>query len=109
MLYGPGHHRLDVKGCFEGYLTSKEKATKQQVYIVDELTKRLFGLPAIMALKLVKRVHTVEVQQEDFKAQFPPVFSGLGKVKEPFTIALEPDAVPYALSSPRRVHLPLIR
>ena len=68
------------------------------MYIVDELTKRLFGLPAIMALKLVKRVHTVEVQQEDFKAQFPPVFSGLGKVKEPFTIALEPDAVPYVWS-----------
>ena len=83
MLYGPGHHRLDVKGCFEGYLTSKEKATKQQVYVVDELTKPLLGLPAIMALKLVKRVHTVD--------------------------AMEPDAVPYALSSPRRVHLPLIR
>ncbi|KAK0142411.1 hypothetical protein N1851_019855 [Merluccius polli] len=34
---------------------------------------------------------------EDFKAQFPTVFSGLGKLKEPYTIALEPDAVPYAL------------
>ena len=79
------------------------------MYVVDELTKPLLGLPTIMALKLVKRVHTVEVQQVDFKAQFPPVFSGLGKVKEPFTIALEPDVVPYALSSPRRVHLPLIR
>ena len=79
------------------------------MYVVDELTKPLLGLPTIMALKLVKRVPTVEVQQEDFKAQFPPVFSVLGKVKEPFTIALEPDAVPYNLSSPRRVHLPLIR
>ncbi|XP_056114034.1 uncharacterized protein K02A2.6-like [Rhinichthys klamathensis goyatoka] len=49
----------------------------------------------------------VQARQEDFKAQYPTVFSGLGKFKEPYKIELEPGAVPYALSSPRRVPLPL--
>lgn len=67
--------------------------------------KPLLGLPTIKAL--VKRMHTVEARQEDVKAEFPTTFSGLGKLKEPSTIRLEADAVPYALSTPRRVPLPL--
>ncbi|XP_061906727.1 uncharacterized protein K02A2.6-like isoform X2 [Entelurus aequoreus] len=107
VLYGPGQHRLEVDGCFKGGLTAKGKTTRQDVYVVNGLSKPLIGLPAIKALDLVRRVDTVETQQKDFKALFPTVFTGLGKLKEPYTIALEPDAVPYALSSPRRVPLPL--
>ncbi|KAL7881030.1 hypothetical protein SRHO_G00032840 [Serrasalmus rhombeus] len=107
VLYGPGHHRLGVEGCFKGSLTLRGKTTRQDVYVVNELSKPLLGLPAIMALNLVQRVHAVEAQQKDFKALFPTVFTGLGKLKEPYTIALESDAVPHALSSPRRVPLPL--
>lgn len=107
VLYGPGNHRLDVKGCFRGKLTIKKKKTEQVIYVVGELSKPLLGLPAIEALILIWHLNTVQAQQEDVKAQYPTVFSGLGKLKEPYKIELEPDAVPYALSLPCRVPLPL--
>jgi len=34
VLYGPGRHRLDVKGCFKGKLTIKKRSTEQLVYAV---------------------------------------------------------------------------
>lgn len=77
------------------------------MYVVAGLSKPLLGLPAIEALTLIQRLHTVQEQQEDIIAEYPSVFSGLGKLKEPYKIELEPAAVPYALSSPRRVPLPM--
>lgn len=79
VLYGPGNHRLEVKGCFKGELSIKRKTIEQYIYVVKGLSKPLLGLPAIKALKLIKRVHTVQVQQEDFKAQYSTVFSILRK------------------------------
>lgn len=107
VLYGPGNHRLRVKECFTGELSIENRTTKKDIYVVEELSKPLLGLPAIKALRLIKRVHSVQAQQRDLKAQYPTVFSGLGNLKEPYEIKLEPGAVPYALSSPRRVPLPL--
>ena len=43
----------------------------------------------------------------DFKALYPSVFQGLGKLKEPYHIELEQRAIPYALSTPQRVPRPL--
>ncbi len=71
------------------------------------LSKALLGLPAIEALHLITRLHTVQTKTEDFVANYPAVFKGLGKLKEPYKIELEQGAIPYALSSPRRVPLPL--
>lgn len=107
VLYGPGRYKLDTKGCFTGELSIGKRTTEQIMYVVEELTRPLLGLPAIEALGLIKRLHTVAVQQEDVRVQYPKVFSGLGKLKEPYKIELEPDAVPHALSAPRRVPLPL--
>lgn len=107
ILYGPGKHKLDVRGRFKGTLCIDQKTTNQDVYVVTGLYKPLLGLPAIRALNLIKRVNSVQVQPVDFKAQYPAVFSGLGKLKQPYKIELETGAVPYALSTPRRVPLPL--
>lgn len=107
VLCGPGNHRLKVKGRFKGKLSFEKRATEQHIYVVEGLCKPLLGLPALKTLTLIQRVYAVQAQQEDFKAQYPTVFSGLGKLKEPYKIELEPRAVPYALSSPRRVPLPM--
>uniref|UniRef100_A0A8C8DRB5 ribonuclease H n=1 Tax=Oryzias sinensis TaxID=183150 RepID=A0A8C8DRB5_9TELE len=107
VLYGPGKQKLDVRGRFKGELTFDKRTTMQDVYVVNGLYKPLLGLPAITALELIKRVSAVQTQPVDFKAMYPTVFSGLGKLKEPYKIELEPGAVPYALSTPRRVPLPL--
>lgn len=107
VLFGPGNQRLDVKGWFKGQLCIKNKTTEQDIYVVAGLSKPLLGLPAIEALTLIQRLHTVQERQEDFIAEYPSVFSGLGKLKEPYKIELEPAAVSFALSSPRRVPLPM--
>ncbi len=107
VLFGPGNHKLDVKGQFKGQLGIKNKTTEQDIYVVAGLSKPLLGLPAIEALKLIQRLYTVHEQQNDFRAKYPSVFTGLGKLKEPYTIELEPSAEPHALSSPRRVPLPM--
>lgn len=65
VLYGPGKHNLDVKGCFKGKLNIKERATEQLVCAVGGLSKPLLGLPAIEALKLISRLHTVIEKEED--------------------------------------------
>lgn len=59
-LYGPGRQPLEVKGYFRGRLKVRDKHTEQDIYMVNKLTKPLLGLPAIKALTLVKRVHTVQ-------------------------------------------------
>jgi hypothetical protein len=49
----------------------------------------------------VKNVDTVE-------EQYSELFSGLGKAEWEYTIKLKPGYVPFALSTPRRVPLPLM-
>lgn len=83
VLFGPGNQRLDVKGRFKGRLSIKEKTTEQDIYVVAGLSKPLLGLPAIEALTLIQRLHTVQERKEDILAEYPSVFSGLGKLKEP--------------------------
>ncbi|KAI2648260.1 hypothetical protein H4Q32_018307 [Labeo rohita] len=106
-LVGPGKHLLDVKGCFQGKMCAKGRSTDQPVYVVAGLAQPLLGLPAIQAMRLVHRVNEVTQTDTDFKALYPSVFQGLGKLKEPYHTELEQGAVPYALSTPRRVPLPL--
>ena len=97
-LFGPGHNRLNVKGCFQSKMMSKGRTTEQQVYVVAGLTQPLLGLPAIVAMGLVHRVEEVTTtkRQEttvqtaaNFKSTYPAVFKGLGKLKEPYHIELE--------------------
>ena len=42
------------------------------------------------------------------KQQFPKLFTGLGKLQGDYHIYLKPGAKPYALSTPRRVAIPLL-
>ena len=45
---------------------------------------------------------------EAVKQQFPKLFSGLGRMEGEYRIELKADAKPFALSTPRRVPLPLL-
>ncbi len=78
VLFGPGNHKLDVKGQFKGQLGVKDKTTEQDMYVIAGLSKPLLGLPAIEALKLIQRLYTVHEQQDDIRSKYPTVFSGLG-------------------------------
>ena len=65
-----------------------------------------------MELGLIRRadkdVEEVNTGPTDFKAEFPALFSGLGKLKTECQITLRPDAQPYCLYNPTRIPHPLI-
>ena len=67
---------------------------------------------AIQDLNLLAKVAEVRQGPDDLgdiTAQFPalfPQFSGLGTLKGEFHIRLKPDAIPYALHTPKIVPLP---
>ena len=106
ILHGPSKQPLKVLGQFEGKFTHKGRESQQQVYVVDELTTNLLGLPAITALHLAARIEETHTET-DITKHFPKVFKGLGNLGEEFVIKLKPDATPYALFTPRHVALPL--
>ncbi|GBO25325.1 Transposon Ty3-I Gag-Pol polyprotein [Araneus ventricosus] len=43
------------------------------------------------------------------KTKFPELFKGLGVVKGCYSIKLKPGAIPFAITSPRRVPIPLLK
>ncbi|CDQ60651.1 unnamed protein product [Oncorhynchus mykiss] len=99
-LYGPSNNILPVVGHLVIKLESKDESAIQPVFVIDSLARPLLGLPAIEALQLIERVSELEDPGEVFKNKFPKVFSGLGRIEE--------DAVPYALTTPRQVPIPLL-
>ena len=67
----------------------------------------LLGRPAIETLKIVQTVNAVEA--EEVKEKFPNLFKGFEKLDDPdYVIKLKPDAKPHAVSTPRRVPVPLL-
>jgi len=111
-LFGAGGNELRVKGVIPAQLEKKKHTVDNLVYVVQGLRNPLLGRPAIQALKLVSVVESVEqIDQvpEDIKAQYPELFSGLGKMGSEYTIKLKEDAKPYSINTPRRIPIPLLK
>ena len=97
-LIGPAKTALPVRGCFRGKIQEADKSLEQEIFVVDGAHRPLLGRPAIEALKIVELVQ--EVETTDFKAKFPNLFKGLGKLDGlDYKIKLKPDAKPHALLS----------
>ena len=105
-LTGPSHDTLDVCGQFTGQLQRNTLQTTQEIYVVRGLHKPLLGRPAIEALNIAAFVNGVQLQ--DVVKQFPQLFTGLGRLKDSYKIKLRQEAIPFALSVPRRVAIPLL-
>lgn len=67
----------------------------------------LLGLPALEALGVVKFLDSVASKKSDYEVLCPQVFNNLGTMPGEYTIRLHPDAVPFAVSAPRRIPIPL--
>ena len=109
-LKGPTQSALSVKGKFMGLLVCGDRAVFQEVYVVNKLLKPLLGQPAIEALRLLVRVRAVTESTENKSSvqRFPQLFQGLGRMQGEYTIQLKDGAVPFALTTPRRVAIPLM-
>ena len=106
-LFGPAHTTLPVLGCFMGVIKRGEESSSQKIFVVNGPLLTLLGRPAIETLKIVQTVNAVEA--EEVKEKFPNLFKGLGKLDGPdYVIKLKPDAKPHAISTPRRVPVPLL-
>ena len=106
-LNGPNRRALPVKGQFSAKLQYGEREVIEEVFVVQRLSQALLGRPAIESLGLVCRVNTVKTK-EDLRQQFPKLFNGLGKLEGDYSIHLRKDATPYALTTPRRVAIPML-
>ena len=108
-LRGPSNHALPVKGQFMGKLKRGDREVKQELFVVSNLHKNLLGRLAIEALDLAVRVSALRKDTKNPVEQFPSLFKDLGKLEGEYTIKLQEDAKPYALTFPRRVTIPLMQ
>ncbi|GBO34013.1 Transposon Ty3-I Gag-Pol polyprotein [Araneus ventricosus] len=53
--------------------------------------------------------HYAKISAADPKAKFPELFKGLGVMKGCYSIKLKPGAIPFAITCPRRVPIPLLK
>ena len=106
-LTGPSCQPLEVCGQFTGTLQHGDCTACEEIFVVKSLQMSLLGRPAIESLGLVSRVHTVEDLKLRYTSKYPDLFKGLGKIPGEYHIHLKDDAKPFALSTPRRVALPL--
>ena len=73
---------------------------------IGDLKEPLLGRPAMEALKLIERVNSVD-KENKYKQEFPELFIGLGRMKIVYTIRLQENAQPFAISTPRRLPIPM--
>ena len=107
-LKGPCQNSLKVIGQFQGTITYQTKTIQQDIYVLKDLHQALIGLPAIEALDLVTRVNSIRTLPDQVIARYPTLFQGLGSMPGEYIIRVTEDAKPYAISTPRRVALPLL-
>ena len=99
-LRGPDSHLIQAQGAT---MQLDKQETKEEVFVVKDLAKPLLGRPAI---DLIQCIASIE-QSLNPKKQFPSLFQGLGKLEGDYMIRLQDNAEPYAISTPRRVAIPL--
>ena len=105
-LSGPTGETLRVHGQFSGNPLRHASRCRQDIYVVRDLRRPPLGKPALEALNVVALVEPI--QKLDVVSQFPDVFKGLGKLEGDYVIKLREDAIQYALTTPRRMPIPLL-
>ena len=108
ILRGPGGTTLSTLGTFEATLQYKDRRVKETIYVIKGQTQALLSKSACVKLGLIARLDAVESRTPDFKGEFPKLFSGLGVLRDHYTIKLREGAEPMCLYTPRKVAHPLI-
>ncbi|XP_021340612.1 uncharacterized protein K02A2.6-like, partial [Mizuhopecten yessoensis] len=107
VLQGAGQNTLKVIGKFIGVLATDKTQSSTEIYVIRELTKPLLGRLAIERLNLIKMMASVQ-QSGDYRKKYPTLFHGLGKMSGEYETKLRDGAKPFAISTPRRIALPLL-
>ena len=108
ILRGPDKHIIPTLGRFAGTFANRDSQADSDVYVVKKLAKSLLSRPTIQA-GLIKRIAAIRQQLLNTREQFPSLFEGLGKLEGDYKIELREDAQPFALVTPRRVAISLLK
>ena len=99
---------LQKRGKFTGKL-SKDGTVVEDIFVIGGQRRSLLSRHACKALNLVRHVAVDSVETADFyKRDNPKLLTGLGRKQGDYAIKLRTDATPFALSTPRRVSIPLL-
>ena len=79
------------------------------IYVVKGLKEPLLGQPAIEKLNLFARINDIRSprSEEQIKKKYPQLFHGLGELEGEYETQLTPNTQPFAITSPRRIPLPM--
>ena len=100
-LFGPSTQPLKVLGLFKGNISHKGRGlTTNNICDKGTHNKSATSYHCPTTYLCLQTVQT----KADILQQFPKVFKGLG---EEFEIKLQPDAQPFALTTPHNIALPL--
>ena len=107
LLTEAGQQPLEVQGQFVGNLRYNNFETEQNIFVIQGLSRPLLGCPAIEALAIVSVLEPI-LTLDNVVEKFPRLFEGLGKLKDNYSIKLQNNCQAYALTTPRRVAIPLL-
>ncbi|GBM11090.1 hypothetical protein AVEN_242979-1 [Araneus ventricosus] len=99
-----GKQRHDKRLC------PARKGCTVEIYVISNLQTCLLGKPALFSLGLGSNLNSIcQISAADPKAKFPELFKVPGVMKGCYSIKLKPGAIPFAITSPRRVPIPLLK
>ena len=91
-------------------LTANQKCIHNEIYVVKGLERPLLSRYASQSLNLINKVDAIssEEYKNNIVNQYPDLFKGLGEIEGEYKINLVENSTPFALTTPRKVPLPLL-
>ena len=95
---------------FQAKLTTNQKCIHNEIYVVKGLERPLLSRYASQSLNLINKVDAIssEEYKNNIVNQYPALFKGLGEIEGEYKINLVENSTPFALTTPRKVPLPLL-
>ena len=110
VLLGSCNYQLNCIGKFQAKLTSNQKCIHNEVYVVKGLERPLLSRYASQSLNLINKVDAISSAEykNNIVNQYPDLFKGLGEIEGKYKINLVENSTPFALTTPRKVPIPLL-
>ncbi|KAI5633128.1 gag-polyprotein putative aspartyl protease domain-containing protein [Phthorimaea operculella] len=111
-LWGPCKMLLPGRGvCRNVKMTWQGRTKATDIYILKDQETPLLGLTECDAFGIIKWHEEAQVMQVSSELkpedEFSQVFQGLGTMEGKYNIQIKEDAIPYAVSAPRNISVPI--
>ena len=106
LLKGADQQVLQVTGSFKGKLSYKNTESLEDIFVIQGLQMPLVGRPAMSSLNLVARITLIQTDRDTIVNKYPQLLP-LGQMTGEYRIKLQPHTTPFALTTPRRIAIPL--